>query len=178
MQGRTIPMAVTSTLVYPGKIHSQITVFGMKILSIINGDKGKMIQAGQEKALSPEEVEKNTFGTLYSIFHNKGKYKIQYLKETQEQGKTFHVLYIFDKTGNWLKLYVNQETQLIEIEEKVSAIPGQSGIAREIRTDFKTIAGIPFAFEKETRVGGKVVSTASVKEIKVNVSVDLSIFKL
>jgi hypothetical protein len=86
---------------------------------------------------------------------------------------------------NWLHNFAYRTTidiwifilsGFIEIEEKIAQIPGQTGVSRTIKSNFKTINGIPFAHKSETQVKGKKVATVSVKEIIINPQVDLAFF--
>ncbi|MCK4764284.1 MAG: insulinase family protein [Candidatus Aminicenantes bacterium] len=178
MQGRTLPIAVKATSLFPDKSYSVMTVMGMKIEVIVNGDEGVMRQMGQERPMPKEDIENNNFGELYHIFNSKDKYKFQYLKEVEVDGKQYDVIYMFDAAKNWQKLFINKETQFIEIEEKVSKLPGTSGIAREVKSGFKVISGIPVAYRSKTYVKDKVVSEVEVKSVKVNPVVDKKLFDL
>jgi hypothetical protein len=77
-----------------------------------------------------------------------------------------------------MKYFINKESGLIEIEEKLSDMPGQSGVSRTVKSNFKTVKGISFAFKTEVFVKEKKVGEVTVKEIKVNPEVDPSIFKI
>jgi hypothetical protein len=99
------------------------------------------------------------------------------LKEETIEGKTYDVVYIFDQDKNWIKWFINKKTQMVEIEEQISKLPGTSGIARQVKSDFKKVNGIPFAFKSKTYVKDKVVSEVTVKQIGVNPPVDPKIFK-
>jgi len=178
MQGRTIPLNTTSTVLYPDKSYTEISVMGMKMEYIINGNQGLSKQMGNVKPVPEKDIKEGRFSDLYQILKVKKNYQFQYLKEETVEGKTYDVIYIFDQDKNWVKLFVNQKSQMIEIEEKISKMPGASGIAREIKSDFKKVSGIPFAFKSKTYVKDKVVSEVTVKQIKVNPQVDLKIFKI
>lgn len=178
MMGRTMPMAVKSVILYPEKRYAEISVMGMKIERIINGKKGLMKQMGQETPMAEKDIEKEKFGTLYDIFHSKDKYRFQYLWEKEIDGKRYDVVYIFDAQKNWKKIFINKETGFIEIEEKLTRLPGQAGVEREVKSDFRIINGVPFAFKSETVVKDKKVVELTVKEVKVNPKVDLSLFKI
>jgi len=178
IMGRTMDMGLKSTTLFPDKRHIEISVMGMKMERIISGKKGIMKQMGMEKAISDEEIEKGEFDDLYNIFNSKEKYKFQYLKEKEIDGKKYDVIYIFDAKKRWMKYFINKETGRIEIEEKLSDVPGQSGVSRTVKSDFKTVKGIPFAFKSEVFVKEKKVGEVTVKEIKVNPEVDPSIFKI
>jgi len=179
--GRTIDIKGTSTILYPDKKRSDMTIMGMmKIERIVNGNKGVIKQMGQEKSISEEEIEKDRFGDLYDIFMSleKGKYNFQYLKEEKIDGKTYDIIYLFDAQKNWEKFFINKNTKLIEYEEKMFQLPGQNGIGREVKSNFKTVNGIPFAYSSKTYVKDKVVMEGTITQIKVNPKVDPTIFKI
>ncbi len=178
VMGRTMDMGLKSINLYPDKTHVEISIMGMKIERIISGKKGITKQMGMEKAISEEEIEKGEFDDLYNIFNSKDKYQFQYLTEKEIDGKKYDVIYIFDAKKRWMKYFINKETGLIEIEEKLSEVPGESGVACTVKSDFKTVKGIPFAYKSEVFVKEKKVGEVTVKEIKVNPKVDLSIFKI
>ena len=180
MQGRTMEMETKSTTLYPDKSYMEMSFMGMKMQRIINGKKGVFNQMGKKRRIPAEDIEKEKFGDLYDIFHSKekDKYAFQYLKEEEIDGKTYDVLYVFDAQKNWVKLFINRQTGLIEIEEKISNMMGQSGIGRIVKSDFRTIKGIPFSFKSEIYIKDKKAMEITVKEIKVNSKVDKSIFKI
>ncbi|MGD2086121.1 MAG: pitrilysin family protein [Candidatus Aminicenantes bacterium] len=180
--GRTIDIKSKTLIRFPDKLYNQASIMGgmMKVETIIDGKKGVRKQMGKTSAMTEENIEKQKFGDLYDIFNpvKKGKYKFQYLKEEKINGKTYDVIYIFDNQKNWVKFFINQETRFVEIEEKLSQLPGQSGTARTVKSDFKTIEGIPFAFQSKTYVKDKVVMETTTKQIKVNPKIDPSLFKI
>lgn len=180
VSGRTIDIKSKTRILYPDKLYNEASIMGgmMKVESIINGKTGVTKRMGQQTPMSEEEIEKQRFGDLYDIFTSieKGKYKFQYLKEEKINGKTFDVIYIFDSQKNWVKFFINRDTRLIELEEQLSRYPGQQGTARTIKSGFKTINGITFAFQSKTYVNDKVVMESTTKQIKVNPRVDSSVF--
>jgi len=178
MMGQTMDMGIKTVSLYPDKMFVEVSVMGMKIPTIINGKKGVSRVMGQEKILSEEDIAKQKFSDLYDIFHSGAKYKIQYLWEKAIDGKQYHVLYIFNDQKNWVKVFVNKETGLMEIEEKVADAPGMTGVSRTVNSDFKVVEGIPFAFKSETFIGDKKVIDMTVKEVKVNPPVDVSLFTI
>ena len=178
ISGRTLPVGVKSISLYPDKYYNEMSVMGMKVEVIVNGDKGVMRQMGRERPLPQEDIAENRFGDLFFILNTEESTEYQYLKETEIDGNIYEVIYLFDAKKNWLKLFVNKKTGLIEIEEKMSKLPGISGIAREVKSDFRTVAGIPFAYKSKTYVKGKKVGETTIKRIKVNPPVDASIFHL
>ena len=182
MMGRSIDIKAKTTILYPDKQYSDMSIMGgmMKVERIINGKKGVMKQMGQQKPMGPEEIEKDQFGDLDDVFRflGKDKYSIQYLKEETVNGKVYEVIYIFDAQKHWVKFFVNKDTRYIEMEEKMIEAPGQSGIGREIKSDFKTVSGIPFPFKSETYIKDKLVVEATVSDLKVNPPVDPAMFNI
>lgn len=178
MQGRAFEMGVKNTQLFPDKSYSEISIMGMKMERTINGVKGTMKQMGQSVPVSEEEIKKERFSDLYFIFNNSDRYKFQYLYEKEIDGKKYDVVYIFDGPENWVKYFVNTETGLIEMEEEVSKFPGQSGVARTVKSDFRTVGGIPFAFKSVVSVKDTKVSELTFTEVKVNTTVDPSRFKI
>ena len=173
----------SKTLVlYPDKMYNEASIMGgmMKVETVINGKKGVRKQMGKTMPMDEEQIEKQIFGDLYDIFNPvpKEKYQFQYLKEEKINGNTFDVIYTFDSQKNWVKFFINRETRFVEIEEKLSQFPGQQGTARTVNSDFKTIEGIPFAFQAKTYVKDKVVMETTTKQITVNPKIDLSLFKI
>jgi zinc protease len=180
--GRTIDIKSKTLILFPDKLYNEASIMGgmMKVESIINGKKGVRKQMGKTSPMAEEQIEKQMFGELYDIFNSieKEKYKFQYLKEEKINGNTYDVIYIFDSQKNWVKFFINKETRFVEIEEKLSQLPGQQGTARTVKSDFKTINGIPFAFQSKTYVKDKVVMETTTKQIKVNPKIDPSLFKI
>lgn len=178
VRGMTLDMGMTTTRLFPDKTHTEMSMMGMKMYRIINGNKGTMNQMGQIQPVPEEQIEKGKFSDLYYMFNNPDKYKFQYLYEKTVEGKTYDVIYIFDAKKNWVKYFINKETGLIEIEEALSQIPGQSGVSRTLKSDFRTIGGIPFAFKTVVFVKDKKMAEVTTKEMQVNPRVDSSIFKI
>ncbi len=176
----TFDMGLDSTASYPDKSHTVITIMGMKIETVINGDKGIMTQMGQTKPMSAEQIRDNRFGSMYDMTHNPDAYNFQYLKEMKGENGVFDVIYVTPAKGGdqWVKLYFNRKTGRVEMEEKLSKMPGNAGIAREVNSDFRMVSGIPFAFKSVISVKGKTVSDVTIKEIVVNGPVEESLFKI
>lgn len=178
MMGQNVDMAIKTVSLYPDKIFIEVSFMGMKIPTVINGKKGVTKTMSQEQILSEEEISQRLFGDLYDIFHAKGKYKFQYLWEKEINSKKYDVLYAFDKNNNWIKYFIDKETGLNTIEEKVSHAPGMAGISRTVNSDFKFIKGIPVPYNSETFINDKKMIELKLKEVKVNQPVDTSLFTI
>lgn len=178
MMGKTMNMDIKTISLYPDKTYIEVSFMGMKIPTVINGKKGVTKAMGQEQILSEEEIAQRTFGDIYDIFHTKGKYQFQYLWEKEINSKKYDVLYAFDSKNNWIKYFIDKETGLITIEEKVSNAPGMAGISHTVNSDFKFIKGIPVPFKSETFINDKSVMELTLKEVKVNQPVEASLFTI
>ncbi|MCP5107833.1 MAG: insulinase family protein, partial [bacterium] len=178
MMGRTMDMGMKAISLFPDKDFLEMSVMGMKIPTIINGKKGVTRAMGKSNHMSEEDIEKGRFGDLYNIFHSSDKYKFQYLDEKEIDGKKYDVVYVTGAKKMWVKFFINKETGFIEINERLTQMRGQTGVERTVKSDFKIIKGIPFAFKSKTFLKDKVVRESLVKEIKVNPKVDPAIFKI
>lgn len=178
MRGRKMDMSLHTQQVYPDKTHVEITVMGMKMKQIINGDKGIMDQMGRKIPLPAEDLKKGRFGTIYSVINEPGKYKFQYLKEEKIKDNVYDVIYIFDNEKNWVKYFVNRKTGYVEIQEKMQKLGAADALTRIVNSDYKVIKGIPYAFKTEFIQKGKTVRSITTKEAVINPKIDPAIFKI
>ena len=175
MQGRKMTMEVTSRIIYPDKFYSEMTVMGMKMERVINGDRGVMRRMGQESPLPEDQVQGAGFGSTYDMMHNPRQYRYQYLETKTVDGEEYHVLYVTSTEGDdWKKLYVHTGTGFFEIEEQT----GPQGLIRNVSSDFRMVEGIPFSFRQETWTGEKKINEVTVKSTTVNPEIDPDLFKL
>ncbi|MEN8153712.1 MAG: insulinase family protein [Acidobacteriota bacterium] len=178
VQGRALSLSTETTMVYPDKVYNETNVMGMKIIRVVNGNKGILQQMGQKKIIAKEEIEKNKFGDIYDIFHSKGKYNFQFLGEKKIDNKMFDLIYVSDKNSNWTKFYINKKSGLIEIKEKIENIAGRKGIAKMISSDFKVFNGIAVPGKTKVFIKSDKLMDITLKDFKVNLKVDRSIFKI
>lgn len=180
MQGQTFEIGLELTTVFPDKSYSQMTVMGMKIEMIVNGNQGLIKQMGQEHAIPAEDLEKEQISDLHQLTPAMEKYNFQYLKEEEVNQKKYDVIYVFAKenAGNWVKFFINKETQLIEITEKISNNMGVSGVFREVQSEFKMIQGIPVSHKKETYMKEQKVVDVVITDVQINPVVDPALFTI
>lgn len=169
---------IETVTLFPDKRHIVTSIMGIKIETVMNGDKGIIRQMGQERPMPEDQMKNQAFGSFYDMYHSPEKYSFQYLKEETIEGKAYDVVYVFDADKNWQKMFINKQTGLVEIEEKMSRIPGVTGVSRELNFDYKTVMGIPFSHRSESYVNDKKVISATLKEVKVNPKVDPALFKI
>ncbi len=141
---RSFTLEQIASITYPDKFYSETKVMGMTMKRVVNGKKGYMTQMGQRKELTSIEIEESKFASLYDIFHEKGKYNYQYLKEEKIKDKVYDVIYMTDEGDKWVKFFINKKSGLIEIREKIQDIGGQKGLGRTYLSQFKKEKGIFF----------------------------------
>lgn len=176
----TFDMALENRTVYPDKRYTAMTIMGMKIETVINGDKGVMRRMGQAQPLPEDRIKGAGFGSMYNMANHPETYTFQYLKSANVDGVSCEVIYITSPEfkDKWKKIYLNSENLYVLVEEQVSQMPGNAGIARETNSDFRVVSGIPFAFKSETKVKDKTVADVTVKKVVVNGPMDPSVFKV
>ncbi len=178
IQGRELGMTSITTTLYPDKVFNEISVMGMKIIKIVNGDRGVIKQMGQKKELGREDIEKSRFGEIYDIIRSGNKYNFQYLKEKKINNKIYDIVYVSDKKDNWIKFFIDRKTGLIEIEEKIENIAGREGLARIVNSNFKRYNKIMIPSTVRIFMKGEKLIEAKLTDFKVDISVDKSIFKI
>lgn len=178
MRGRTMDMGLYTQMMYPDKTYTEITVMGMQIKQIVNGDQGVMEQMGQKRPLPADGLKKSRFASIYSVFNEPDKYKFQYLKEEKINDNVYDVIYIFDNDKNWVKFFVNRQSGLIEIQEKMQSVGAPEALTRIINSDYKMIKGIPYPFKTVYMQKDKTVRTVNIKEAVINPKIDPAIFKI
>ncbi len=178
MGGRSMQIEYKSNVIFPGKIHRELSVMGMKMQQVYNGDKGYMNQMGQKVNIPKEQIEDELFSDFYHLFRLQDRYQYQYLKEVEEDGKTFDVLYVFNEKKKWVKLFINKATNFIEKMEQISKQPGASGIMQVLLSDIEVINGVPSAKKTSMFVKDKKVMEIVVKKTMVNPTVDPALFKI
>jgi zinc protease len=176
--GRTLNFDSKTTVLYPDKSYAEMSVMGMKMERIVNGNKGIMRQMGQERPVPEKNIEERKFNDIFYLLNTKEDFEFQYLKEEEIDGKKYDVVYISDAKKNWAKVFINRETLFPEIQEKFSEMAGQTGITRTIYSDFKDVKGLPFPFRTITYMNDKKIASTTVKGVTVNPKVDPSIFEL
>ncbi len=178
MMGREINVVNESTTLYPDKVYSVTKVMGMEMKRIINGTRGFIMQMGQKRDITAENILKGRFATIYDIYHNSKKYNFQFLKKEKIGQSVYDVIYLFDAKKNWKKFFINSKTGLIEYKEGIENINGKKGLGRTVNSKFKKIGNIQFAFDSKIMKKGKKVVGIVIKDIKINPVVDKKIFTL
>ncbi len=178
VRGQQMTMGMDTTYVYPDKNFTEISVMGMKFTRIVNGKKGVMNQMGRKIPITEKQIKDEQFGSEYDMYHNMKNYKFQYLKEVKIEGIVYDVIYISNADKKWKKLYINKKTGFIEITESLSTQAPMIGVIKSISSDFKIIKGVPFSFKSKTIFKKKVVRSANIKTIKINIKVDNKLFNL
>jgi len=167
-----------SKAIYPDKFYDETNIGMMKMVSIVNGNKGIRKMGDKKVVLDKTVIKKDKFGDLRDIFLNRKNYRLQYLYDKSIKGKSYHVIYVTDKDKNWEKLYVNKKTLLVEIQERIGELMGKSGILRYYTSDFKRVNNIYFPMKVVGVINGEKLLTITIKKVKFNKKINPEIFKL
>ncbi|MDX1619058.1 MAG: pitrilysin family protein [Balneolaceae bacterium] len=172
LPGGSMTIQTTATVDYPDAIQQTIqTPQGTLNLSYENG-KGTMEMMGQERPLSPPQVQnlKETLNRSYlAVAKNNGDLDPQYLGTEEFDGKSYAkvtvtvnektLTYLIDTDTGYPRLmryrqFNPQQGEQVQIEERYS--------------DWKTMDGISYAFREITFSGGEKTSEAAYKTVEVN----------
>lgn len=176
--GMDITMSIVQTDLLPDKSHSEISVMGMKMVRIVNGKKGVNRVMGQEQPISEEEIDAEKSGDIEEMLKSIDDYNFQYLGQETVDGKKYDVIYTTDKKENWTKLFIGTDSHLVEIQEKVSRVPGANGVSRIISSDFKTIDGYPYATNTKIFLNNEQAVEITIKNVVLNPQVDPALFDI
>ncbi len=178
IQGRKLSLSTKTTTVYPDKVYNETNVMGMKIVKVVNGDIGFIKQMGQKKVITKKEIDKDRFGSIFNIYKFPRRYSFQYLGEKRVKNRLFDLIYVFDKSKNWVKFFINKKTGLIEIQEKIENIAGREGITRIENSGFKRYGNISVPGTVKLFMKGEKLIEINLKDFKTNIKVDESLFKI
>jgi zinc protease len=168
-------------LAYPGRIHSDISILGQKIVQVLDGRQGWMAAGPQSAALPSNQVENLRRRILLTegigIYQAAlaGTAKAQWLDEEQAQGRKLIALHWNTETGQ-IKLYVDPVTHLIVGASYNASTSGGNLETLEFWSDFRTVDGLQLPFRMVGYQGGVKFMDVTVKQIKVNVPVDPKLF--
>ncbi len=171
----------TYQLAYPGRIHSDLSILGQKLVQVLDGLQGWMAAGPQSASLPLSQVENLRRRVLLTegigIYRAAlaGKAKVQWLDEEQVQGRNLIALQWQTDTGP-IKLYVDPATHLVTGASYNASTSGGSVETLELWSDFRTVDGLQLPFEMVGYQGGAKFMDATVKQIQVNVAVDPKIF--
>ena len=177
-----LPITVQWQVAYPDKVHAEITLPVAKVTQISDG-KSAWIQSPQGTQQVPPEAV-GEFQRGITLFGGWGLYqqalagsvKAQYLgQEKTADGAQADTL-------NWLapfgtvKLYFDSTTHLL-VEAKYTSNSMQGPVESDERwSDFRAAEGRQFPYQSVTYRGGAKYTDSTVQEIKINPTLDPSLF--
>lgn len=172
----------TYQLAYPGRIHSELSILGQKLVQVLDGEQGWMAAGPQSAPLPLNQVENMRRRVLLSegigIYQAAlaGKAKVQWLGEEQVQGRKLIALKWTTDAGP-IKLYVDPETHLVVGASYNASTSGGGGPETlELWSDFRKVDGLQLPFKMVGYQRGAKFMDATVSQIQVNVPVDPKIF--
>ncbi len=177
-----LALSVKWQLAFPDKVHADITLPMGHITQVSDG-KSAWVQSPQGTQESPPEAL-GEFQRGIALFGGWGLYqqamasgvKAQYVgQENTADGKSADVV-------NWLapfgtiKLYFDSATHLL-VEAKYTAVGMQGPEETDQRwSDFRTVEGRQFPYHTLTYRGGEKFTESTVQEIRINPTLDPSLF--
>jgi predicted Zn-dependent peptidase len=171
----------TALLAYPGRIHSDISILGQKLVQVLDGEQGWMAAGPQSASLPLNQIENLRRRVLLTegigIYQAAlaGKAKVQWLDEEQVQGRKLIALEWNTDAGP-IKLYVDPVTHLVTGASYNNSISGGNVETLELWSDFRKVDGLRLPFKMVGYQGGAKFMDATVSQIQVNVPVDPKIF--
>ncbi|THD65750.1 hypothetical protein E7Z59_14275 [Robertkochia marina] len=166
----------------PGKQYTEMTFRDDKIVEVINGDQGWMINpmtgSSTPIPMTAEQVRAAKKNITAEKLLNTADYTLEDLGEKVLKGNTYRVLNVKFKQGDEpaRKQYFNKSTGLIEFTEVASPMGGTIFVAFE---DYKDVNGLKFPASILSYTDSDLDSPAmslTMKNLQVNAPVDNTLF--
>jgi hypothetical protein len=178
---KDMQLTVTETVMLPDKTKQVFEMPEGKRVQVLNGETG-WLQIGptmRDLALTEKrEMKRGLFRDTINLFQRikSEELKIQYFGDETLGGKTFHVLHISNKAGDFFNINIDAETFLIA--KKIYHGSSEVGLAtlEEIYSDYREVDGIKLPFHTVVRANGKKFIDSVVIEAKLNIEIEEGFF--
>lgn len=174
-------LIVVETAQLPDKTKQVMTISSGERVQVLNDiNSWKKIGAVYSDLTVAEkrEMKRGLFLTNFNLFKlSEGEeLRVQYFGQETLGGKTNHVLHITNTSGDFLNLYVNAETFLVE--KKIYRGAAEVGLAtlEETYSDYRVIQGIKMPFHTVVKANGRTFIETRVVEAKFNVPLSEDFF--
>ncbi len=176
-----IQAQVTSSVVFPAKVHLLTSSQQGTITIVINKDKGYQEFMGQvgpipSEMIAPvlEQMKTSYFG----ILNNLDNVEVGYVEQTEIDGKLLHVLKVeFGSASE--KWYVDSESNNVYFTESKQATQNGMVNVRNYFEDFKRFDNVLCPSKITSKLDdGTVLKTVQYESIKFNTEIDDSIFTI
>lgn len=176
-QGST-EMDMKVYIVPPDKFRTDVTMMGMVITQVKNGDDYWMLQGGT--VLDTPEMQKGILDLNMTLLSGGGFSNLaekgitaEYVGQETVDGKTADVISFKhqhqDIGGKW---YFNKADGLLFL---IKVDMGMGEVTSYL-SDYRVVSGIKFPHHFDAKMGGTTMITMDVTEIAINAPVDASIF--
>lgn len=167
---------------YPDKQYTEMNVRGEKIITVINGNEGWMVNpisgSSSPIPMTPEQIRSNQKNLSTERLLNDSEYSLEDLGEKSVKGQNYRVLkVVFNYKGEpSQKRYFNPATNLIDYVEVES--PG-GGVIFMAYKDYVAVSGVKFPGTILSYTGKDLNTpsmTMNMENIQVNTSIDETLF--
>ncbi|WP_224489384.1 LolA family protein [Robertkochia flava] len=168
---------------FPDKQYTEMIVRGEKIITVVNGDKGWMVNpmTGSSNAfpMSEQQIQSTRRSPSADHLLDPSGYSLEDLGERQVKGKNYRVLKVIFSGGTQSRQnrYFNPETKLIDYVEMDSPAGGSILMAYK---EYTEVNGMRFPGLILSYTGSDMDSPSMsmrMKNMKVNAPVDAGLFE-
>ncbi len=168
---------------YPYKLRQDVVTPQEEVSIIFEGESGFMVSPMGSQPLPPEMMvifKDVTFRDVIPLLQhltNNGT-PFQYSGSEELDGKPVSVLLLTQPSGEALKIYVSEETNLILKYAYRETRSGTSMDKETIFSDYREVDGIQIAFNVIQTVNGELYTESQLNSVEINTELDESLFKV
>ena len=182
-QRSTIELVVSETVKFPDKTKQVFELATGRRIQVLNGETG-WSKTGETVAdlsnAEKREMKRGLFRDAINLFKrfDRSELSVQYLGVEVVKTDTLFILNIKNSSGEFFKLYVNSQTNLIEKKSYHGGGPEMAILAtlEEIYSDYREVDGLKIPFHTIVKANGKKFIESSVVEAKFNLDLGEGFF--
>lgn len=171
----------------PGKVRTEMTIQGRKVLTGFDGADGWMINPmqGSEPQKVPERMVKSaaqnadmesSLGALKAI--RDAGHTVELVGKEDVEGSPAYRIKVTRKSGDVQTYFLDAEKFLpVKMIMKTSAM-GQEMEVESFPSNYKKVASVMMAHALDQRVGGRSMVQMTIEKIEVNLPMDDAMFKM
>lgn len=190
-RGNEVPFA--TYIEYPDKFRTETELMGRKMIRVLNGDKGWMVNPRNNEVIQLESGraeqirQRIQFGSDL-LHYDPGKDKIEYLGLSEFEGTEVYKLKMVREGGQSIVCFLDKDSFVLLRTESTRSIRGNDLEIITMYGNYKKVDGIFVPFSLETKMKNEPerqgrgrrspISTGSqvVESVKFNKSLDASLF--
>ncbi len=186
MGGREMPMQQESYVAFPDKSKSIVSIMGMTMYSIRNGNAGwqtnmatQQIDPMTEEQLMEDDEDQNRNTLRLLMASDDPYYKAVYNGTGTIGGTEVDIVIILDKNNKKMcTLGFNKTTNMLHSKSYWGQTPGGEGTIEEIISDFRDVDGVKIPFNTVSSMDGQKVSEEKISEYLINVELPADAFSV